>query len=669
MIDLRPYKKSLQLPITNPDATHEELLGKKKKKAPTNVPAAAATPPASSGVFGLLKSILPETKLKVASTATLSKDKSELIPAVQEPPIEAFQNPEPESVEKEEIPAAIDDKNLDLGGSDFSASTTESKVTQEIAELLAPPVEVSTASIMQREFVETEKPKEEPHQVVIMNSPPLKTESASSKPPPVLEAIDFGLEEPSEAKEKPADPPPSKKPEPAKSSTAVPFSEISSDQIFVDALGEKIDAALKNSIAKLESKLAKSSEKNVGVPPQEADLSPIAPKAPAVLDLSEAGHDLDKVLEGLGHAGEEHTFEVVKEPTPYVDDPGFEMHFDPEPAPDPEPTPELTPKLVLPEESEGRSKTKLVADTDTEIHFDTEPIVNLDASANVIPEAAPLPIAEETNTLAQPPVTEDINTLFNHAAQELESKDTLEVELSSAQFKAVKTEECELHFDLAMEELENPGGAKRYEQAEKEPESKVLPTSALEKELKDLEKAVSAPRLGLSKRKDDEFKLEADPTTADQGGSQAGAEQIENASVFRRSFAFLIDIAFITALALALTALLVFIEDLSIKTKLIAGEPLLISEILPISGHFISAFLLNLIAYPLISFYLLNSTLGYGFMGLKIVDEVGRKPSFFHCTVRATSFPLSFLLLGFLSALSGGKTLHDRLSKTLTCRA
>lgn len=259
----------------------------------------------------------------------------------------------------------------------------------------------------------------------------------------------------------------------------------------------------------------------------------------------------------------------------------------------------------------------------------------------------------------------DIETLFNSVKEEFDN-DTSEhlVELDLAQLHQLTHAEHEkiaVLFDLALEELRDPGSEQRYVDLAQLTEKRIADSSSLSKALKRFERIVQAP-----------FQLKdiARPsvTTSYRQPITRAAIRVVPASPRERLAALLIDFSVVAAATFAIVVPFARILESSPLRELGFTKSSSIVEYLPLTATYLKGFLIALIVYPIISFKLRGKTIGLAFRHIKLISDNGAPPRMSQILVRSCLTPLSIVTMMPISIIRRKKTISDLISRTTVSR-
>lgn len=261
--------------------------------------------------------------------------------------------------------------------------------------------------------------------------------------------------------------------------------------------------------------------------------------------------------------------------------------------------------------------------------------------------------------------TLDENTeLFNQAYQQtrLNALNSLDFELNSSQLNHFKVgEDVKLLFDMAKESIDSPDRIKKLSDNIKISHSRTIESKELNKQLDKITKAIENPQISLkASPKLTKSKKSTAPSKSVSADISTKTKMLLPANAQERLISFLFDFAIIVALSLfSFIYLYEPTENIS-ATDLILAES---AELLPYSGLLLGCFCFWNLIFPLFSFYLFGTTAGYALLGIRLLKNNQKKPTFTAIFVRCSFAPFSIIVLGWLKTLSGTPTLlHDEIA-------
>ena len=223
-------------------------------------------------------------------------------------------------------------------------------------------------------------------------------------------------------------------------------------------------------------------------------------------------------------------------------------------------------------------------------------------------------------------------------------------------------EDIKLLFDMSRDAIINPESEKMYTDEVRISETKHVEAAALSRQLAKVEKLVSAPVMSLRA-------MRAKSAAKAAAREQAEIAKLEAAKLDVRIRAFLSDVMIVLCAAFGFSFVYALWVDTTLLDKLVGTARLNWSDLIVPGAAFLQALIVLATLYPLLSYMLLNATLGEKSCNILLLRADGRPLTAMNWLVRIFVFPLSILCLGFVPLLFGGKSLHDRLAKTALFRS
>lgn len=262
------------------------------------------------------------------------------------------------------------------------------------------------------------------------------------------------------------------------------------------------------------------------------------------------------------------------------------------------------------------------------------------------------------------PDRDQIEFLFDRISEELADTARAEVELDIAQLRQFTRDEHEkiaVHFDLALEQLQDPSTQHRYLDLSQLAERRLAESTALNSALERFERMVQAP-----------FQSKKPATASARSSYRAplvrAAMRVVPAHPRDRLSALLIDTICSAAIALALTAAISPFVDASPLRALGVQDIPKLFEYVWLTALYLKIFLCVLIGYPILMLTTRGRTLGLSMRRIKLSSDSGTPPKAHQILIRSLLTPLSLLTLTPIAVIQGRKSLSDLLSRTTISR-
>jgi uncharacterized RDD family membrane protein YckC len=260
--------------------------------------------------------------------------------------------------------------------------------------------------------------------------------------------------------------------------------------------------------------------------------------------------------------------------------------------------------------------------------------------------------------------TAHIQMLFQETDEELQSLDELgEISLSFEQLaQRERSELVELYFDLAEDAIVAPGSERSFEN-QRIASATANFSSELTQKAVEVEKEIASIR--RDKARAARLEERRSTMTRKRLAKEVPAEPI---GWIRRAVCSVVDIITVSLFCF----LTVFVSHLvsspafafTIKTMQMPDT----IDIIYIGGLFLAFLPLTLVFYQAIMLSLFERTIGMFLLKIEIAQEDGDLPSASQLLLRAFSFPLTTLFLGFIPPLFGKRSLADHLARTILIR-
>lgn len=283
-----------------------------------------------------------------------------------------------------------------------------------------------------------------------------------------------------------------------------------------------------------------------------------------------------------------------------------------------------------------------------------------------VPTPPPPPPAPESPWLH--PVqqeTTEIEALFSEALAEVaHASQLVEVELGAEQFRSAKhSEEVELLFDLAGDEIEDPSIIQRYSRQPLRSEERQMESSFLSQHLARLEQVLTSARPSLRRsgaRADGESERIIVPITS--------TREIVPPSPAARLAAFAVDLVAITLLALLATFAYVMLAVPHLEVRLLDPARWQLLDLFIVLELFVPILAGMFLLYHLVTLLISHKTPGGDAYGFEVRGRDGARLRLDAALVRVLTMPMSILLLGWLPIVVRRRALHEVLSATSTTR-
>lgn len=667
--DLRRFKRSVGLPVSNPDASYAQLAAKVKKKSSPSETVTGKSQK-SKGLVGMLGSLWSKTPSVTRSEAPEVGTQETEPPKEVVPPKEPAQPQDTQATRTIELTDPLEQVIVDASRSAEAIRAKEgpldlpdlelegAKDQEELAPLLEesqppeemePPEESQAAS--QNDEAPTpapSQPTEEPSFAPIVEEPPEVPEPTPAEPKKLIPmsieefAAHFENREQQRATIATTEP---KIPDPPKIEvTEEPETEPQTDteppEVIVkepppDPIPEiKTEPPPRPLSVEELIAMSETSEQSRGLTEEQNSAPSEEPAAPADLGLHAKAHG-PKVIEFSEEDGDLASYiDAALEPEDVEILPGD--------------TETRTPSFVITE--------KEIYDELKESGHEEDPEKALGGWIET-PKAPP-DTTPSTTPHSQPEPSEEgeVDRLFRLIGDVLsnQANDT-SFELSTFDIETKdQSEQIAVLFDLALEEILAPGSTKRYRATASQPEKKVTPTR--------VSQAIrEAPEVQAVS-----FRRKVSATTTPQ--PSARKLTVKPVPALLRLVAFAFDFVVVTALAIVVTFLLSHYTFSSSALKLFDTPEFASIIVIEELSVLVPVWLLLSLFYPLFSNLVLQRTIGTMITGLRLWGAAGDRARPMQRGLHALLMPITVIFFGFLPALFSRRTVSDYLTGLIVIR-